>query len=100
MFERGQTLVLWQDGSGAMRVMHQCETLRRAMAWCRANADAVGDGLDFGDVGVATVVIVEVKAVTRPYLKLVVDFEDLDEPKPNSPEDAAEQASGEPAGGG
>jgi hypothetical protein len=94
MLKAGQVLVCWRDGEGRMSVLHQTDTVRRAKAWCRAN----GDSFDFesvADVETAQVVIVEVKALTRPHLAVVVAFDDAGESEaPPADTQADAQAEG------
>lgn len=78
--KQGQVLVLWEDTAGVLHIRHRADTVRRAKAWCRANGDAF-DFEDVDEVDGATVLIVEVKAVTRPELVVVVDFGGEAEPE-------------------
>lgn len=88
MMKQGQVLVLWRDGQ-CMTAMHQTDTMRRAKAWCRANGDAF-DAIDFDDGADVEVMIVEVKAATRPHLKVVVDFGESVETEAAAVDGAAE----------
>lgn len=87
--KQGQVLVLWKDTEGVLHIKHQVDTVRRAKAWCRANGDAF-DIEDSDELTGASVLIVEVKAVTRPRLTIEVDFGGEGEAEPTAEAPAAE----------
>lgn len=95
--KQGEVLVIWEDSAGLLHIRNRGDTVRRAKAWCRANGDAF-DFEDVDEVDNASVLIVEVKAVTRPQLTVVVDFggegEKAAEPHIADPHDLEVRESG------